>query len=123
MLAALDLFNNDPEPITADNYDKYYLDRKYNANKFGPFATELAFVLHKCAIQSGDDAMSEYKVHVLLNELPVKMMGGGALKCSEMKSSNNEMPNAYGSLCNFAHFKYQLLPFINQNSTEACSLF
>lgn len=117
ILAALNLYI-DKDPVTADNYDKLGPNRRYNASIWGPFTAQFSFVLYKCPIE-GDDINSQYKVHVLLNELPIKVIEGGSLKCTEMKKSNKKLADD-GSLCDYVHFKSQLLPFIDQNLREAC---
>lgn len=118
MLAVLDLF--DSQKIwRAEDLDEYKNNRKYNTYDYAPFAAELAFVLHKCPIE-GEDVMSQYKVHVLVNEMPVSMLNTGPLKCTKKKLPENTRVKD-GSFCDFVHFKDQLSPFVDQDTKEACA--
>jgi hypothetical protein len=70
LLSTLGLFKDDVR-LRADNF-RDNLNRTFRVGNFSPFSANLAFVLHKCSNESQNfDLYQQYKVHVLINELPV----------------------------------------------------
>lgn len=117
MITALGLFR-DEDHLRADNFAKN-AKRKFRTGMFSPFSANLAFVLHKCDT-GHDNINSKYKVHVLVNELPVGELDAGELACSRMNRNNRQLIDD-GSLCDLDHFKSQLKAFLSQDIHQACA--
>lgn len=114
MIAALNLFRDD-DHLLAENFEKN-LNRKFRTGNFSPFSANLAFVLHKCGEKEDD-----YKVHVLVNELPVDVIDGGELACAKMNPENSRLSGDH-SFCDLKHFRAQLEKFINEDHDQVCKL-
>lgn len=128
MVSVLDLFR-DANELRADNFAQN-LNRKFRTGEFSPFSANLAFVLHRCPldVESLGNENGQYKIHVLLNELPVKIIEGGELSCVKTMSNRNQ-PNRKardvslddGSLCELRNFRAQIQRFVDEDFSQACS--
>lgn len=121
MVSVLNLFH-DSDELRADNF-KQNLGRKFRTGDFSPFSANLAFVLHRCPHDEsrGDDVNSQFKIHVLLNELPIKIIDGGELACVKMNGKNFRLAED-GSLCDLRHFRAQIEKFVDEDFNHACAL-
>ena len=123
MIATLGLFR-DESHLKAENFMKN-LNRQFRVDNFSPFSANLAFVLQKCTNEKerekAGDTLDQYKVHILINELPVNIINGGELLCGKMNANNSLLVND-GSLCDFKHFKSQLDDYLKEDLNLACKL-
>lgn len=122
LISTLGLFN-DSHRLTWQNY-QHHLNRKFRTGKFSPFSANLAFVLHKCANDSANessDPYGQYKMHILVNELPTSKHRSGDLSCSKLNSHNSRLKDD-GSLCDYKYFKAQLSGVLNEDHRDFCAI-
>jgi hypothetical protein len=94
LITNLNLFK-DNIPLKSDNYHDVG-DRLFKSSIISPFSSNIAMVLLKC-----ND--SQFKIKLLLNELPVGFIKAGKLKCT-----GNGTGNFKESICNHDIFKENL---------------
>lgn len=95
----------DSEPLLAQNFQQH-LNRKFKSSLLTPFASNVAFVLNDCNNE-------DYKISVLVNELPVGKLNAGKLACV----SSDEMNE---SICNYHDLKLLLSDSLESNFEELC---
>lgn len=120
LITALGLFK-DSDGLKYDNFLENF-NRKFKGEVISPFAANVAFVLHKCnhSSDNSDDIYKRYKVNLLVNELPVGMIGAGDLECALNQKGEVEKSSHNGSFCDYSAFKSQLYDFISQDLNETC---
>ena len=114
LVGALQIFENEL-PLLADNF-KENLNRRFRTASITPFSSNVAFVLHKCNnVGKETDEFSSYKIHLLVNELPISQINAGELKCNEASSKD-------GSFCRFVDMKKMLSEYLSDEYEEVCSM-
>jgi hypothetical protein len=111
LITALGIYR-DENVLRHDNLNEN-LNRKFKCADITPFSANVAFVLHKCKSENGGNIYDDYKVNVLVNELPItKLKNAGEFACG----------NKDNSLCNYLDLKAHLNDYINLNLDEVCRL-
>lgn len=135
LVAALNLFN-DPKGLRADNFQEN-LNRRFKSAVLTPFSSNVAFVLHRCdgynpstttsSASEGNEfkidekVYSNYKIHVLVNELPVSEINAGELLCNlKDKAKLDEQYINDGSICNYLDLKEQLSDYLDDEYEQVC---
>ena len=113
LVTSFNLFK-DEVPLKGDNYyDQAH--RLFKSNIITPFSSNIALVLLKC------NNTDNYKVKLLVNELPIGIINSGNLECNDEESSENL--KLKDSICNYLNFKQKLIEnnkncFSNENVCE-----
>jgi multiple inositol-polyphosphate phosphatase/2,3-bisphosphoglycerate 3-phosphatase len=109
LITALGLFR-DKSQLRSDNYADM-LERRFKSGRLTPFSANVAFVMHKCGNNNGPKE-DNYKVSVLINELPVwQLKNSGKLQCEK---GNH--------ICKYSDLKQQLSKYLKTDYDSACSV-
>ena len=116
-ISAFNLYKDDIFDGMAHRYEEMH-ERAFKNSKISPFSSNVAFVLLKC---NGEHGNFEYKVKVLLNELPMRLIKAGNLQCEKKQNLNDDH-----SVCDFQTFKKSLIegiecfsnPFVCDNDDK-----
>lgn len=112
LVAALNLFK-DKDHLQSHNYDSL-INRLYKSSKVAPFSSNLALLLIKC------DTSNEYKVLLLINELPIGVIQAGKLFCKLKNSVDHLILDK--STCELNDFKNELLENLNCLEKDLCEV-
>ncbi|CAF0838295.1 unnamed protein product [Brachionus calyciflorus] len=105
LVSVLSLFK-DPFVLKYDKFNQVK-DRLFKTAIMSPFASNVAFVLHKC---NQTDEM--YKVKILVNELPLHKIRAGDMECNKENTS----------MCNLNSFRSLLNEYLNVDLEQSCTL-
>jgi len=120
LVAALGLFK-DNEDLRYDNFEKN-INRKFKSAVFTPFSANVAFILNKCnqtSNKTNQTPYDNYKITFLVNELPLSMINGGKIECSQKDANPKSIEY---SMCNFIDFKNQISRFLTNTLNGVCSI-
>ncbi|RMZ98483.1 multiple inositol polyphosphate phosphatase 1 isoform X1 [Brachionus plicatilis] len=105
LLSVLNLFR-DPYQLTHDKFSQVK-DRYFKTAVMSPFASNLAFVLHKC-----NNTIEPFRIKILVNEMPLEMLHTGRVECSfESKSE-----------CSYSKFSSMLKNFLEIDLDTNCAV-
>ena len=100
LITSLNLFK-DNLPLKSDNYKNQH-HRLFKSGVIAPFSSNIALVLLKC------NEKADFRVKLLINELPVGVINAGELECNhEIKNFSSHL-KLKDSICNFETFKEKL---------------
>lgn len=107
-------FFKDHVPLKHDNYQEL-ANRKFKTGRVSPFAANMAFVLHKCPSSSSSNIYDQYKVNILVNEMPIELFNlGERLPCASQQDAK--------SVCDYAAFKRLLDPYTSETVDQVCRI-
>lgn len=104
MITALGLFSTS-EKLKSDNFEAQDR-RRFRVSTFSPFSSNVAFVLNKCAY--------DYKINLLVNELPITESSAGSLKCATEENGSN--------LCSLSELEMQLREYLEYEFDRDCQV-